>query len=80
MHNLSIDLSKNQALDVDPKATQQINFTENLDGDETATLFFIIEEAKETTLDFSKGSEKVLAIYFILIKYQYKMAQYNTWK
>ena len=28
---IAIDLSKQQALDVDPKAIQQINFTANLD-------------------------------------------------
>ena len=58
---------------------QQINFTGNLDGHEGASLFFIIEEAKETTLDFLKGLVKVLGIYFTLIKYQDKMTQYSTW-
>ena len=28
---IAIDLSKQQALDADPKAIQQINFTRNLD-------------------------------------------------
>ena len=28
---IAVDLSKQQALDADPKAIQQINFTENLD-------------------------------------------------
>ena len=28
---ITIDLSKQQALDTDPKAMQQINFTRNLD-------------------------------------------------
>ena len=32
-------------------------------------MFFIIEEAKETVLDFSKGTVKVLWFYFPLIKY-----------
>ena len=39
---IAIDLSKQQALDADPKAMQQINFTGNLDR--AATMFFIIEE------------------------------------
>ena len=52
-----IDLSKQQALDSDPKAMQQINFTGNLG--EQSTIFFIIEEAKEKVLDFSQGTEKV---------------------
>ena len=55
-----IYLSKQQKLDADPKAMQQINFTGNLDRAEDATMFFIIEEAKETVLDFSKGTVKVL--------------------
>ena len=57
---IAIDLSKQQALDADPKAIQQINFTGNLDRAEGATMFFIIEEAKETVLDFSQGTVKVL--------------------
>ena len=55
-----IDLSKQQKLDSDPKVIQQINFTVNLDRAESSTMFFIIEEAKETVLDFSKGAAKVL--------------------
>ena len=30
-------------------------------------MFFIIEEVKETFLDFSKGTEKVFKFYFVLI-------------
>ena len=55
-----IDLSKQQALDADPRAIQQINFTANLDRDKNTTMFFIIEEAKETVLEFSQGTVKVL--------------------
>ena len=55
---IAIDLSKQKALDVDPKATQQINFTGNLNGaedvnDENTRMFFINEEAKETILEIS---------------------------
>ena len=53
---MAIDLSKQQALDADPRAIQQINFTANLDRDGNTTMFFIIEEAKETVLDFLKGN------------------------
>ena len=63
---IAIDLTKQQKLDVDPKAVQQINFTENLDRAQGSTMFFIIEEAKETVLDFSKGTVKVLWNYFVL--------------
>ena len=52
-----INLSKQQALDGDSKAVQQINFTENLE--EQSTIIFIIEEAKERVLDFSQGTVKV---------------------
>ena len=50
---IAIDLSKQQALDADPRVIQQINFTANLDKTGNTTMFFIIEEAKETALDFS---------------------------
>ena len=57
---IAIGLSKQQELDADPRATQQINFTANLDRAGNTTMFFIIEEAKETVLDFSQGTVKVL--------------------
>ena len=57
---IAIDLSKQQALDADPKAIQQINFTANLDRNGNRTMFFIIEEAKESVLGFLKGNIKVL--------------------
>ena len=55
-----VDLSKHQALDADPKAIQQINFTQNLDKGGNTRIYFILEEAKETVLDFSQGTVKVL--------------------
>ena len=57
---IAIDLSKQQKLDADPKAIQQINFTGNLKTAEGAAIFFIIEEVKETVLDFSKGTVTIL--------------------
>ena len=56
---IAIDLSKQQALDADLRAIQQINFTANLDRTGNATMFFIIEEAKETVLASSQGTTKV---------------------
>ena len=47
---IPIGLGKQQALDADPKAIQQINFTGNLGNQ--PTIFFIIEEAKENFLYF----------------------------
>ena len=57
---IAIDLSKQELLDADPKAIQQINFTANLDRAGNTTMFFIIEEAKATILDFAGGTGKVL--------------------
>ena len=55
-----VDLSKQQALDSDPKAIQQINFTTNLDRARNTRFYFILEEAKETVFKFSQGTVKVL--------------------
>ena len=57
---IAIDLSKQQELDADPRAIQQINFTANLDRTENKTMFFIIKEAKKTVFEFSQGTVKVL--------------------
>ena len=57
---IATDLSKQQDLDADPRAIQQINFTANLERAEHTTMFFIIEEAKKTILDVSQGTVKVL--------------------
>ena len=51
---IAIDLGKKQALDADPKTIQQINFTENLNQIGNTTVSFIIEEVKETILEFSQ--------------------------
>ena len=56
----AIDLSKQYALDDDPKAIQQINFTANLDKEGNTSLYFILEEAKKTIFEFSQGTVKVL--------------------
>ena len=52
---IAIELSKQRALDTDPRAIQQINYTGNLDRAENAAI-----EAKESVLDFSQGTVKVL--------------------
>ena len=65
-----VDLSKQQALDADPKAIQEINFTANLDRAGNARIYFILEEAKETVLDFSQGTVKVLWMRFHWIQFQ----------
>ena len=55
---IAVDLSK--SLDADPRAIQQINFTGNLDRAGNTRVYFILAEAKETILDFSQRTVKVL--------------------
>ena len=55
-----VDLSQQQALDADPKIIQQINFIANLDREGNTRIYFILEGAKETVLEFSQGTAKVL--------------------
>ena len=55
-----INSNKQQALDTDPRAIQQINFTANLDFANNTRIFFILEEAKKTGLNFPQGTVKVL--------------------
>ena len=56
---IAIDLSKQQVPDADSKKIQQILFTANLDAAGNTTMFFIIEEEKDTVLDFSQEPVKV---------------------
>ena len=56
---ITIDLSKQQALNTDPKAIQQINFIENLDRAGDTEIVFITEEAKEIILGFLQATVKV---------------------
>ena len=64
----TIDLRKQQSIDTDPKVIQQILFKRNLNRDEDAndntSMFFIVEEAKETVLDFSQRT-LILSFAFI---------------
>ena len=57
---IAIDLSKQKALDADPRAIEQINFTANLDRDGNTRFYFILEEVKETVFEFSQSAVKVL--------------------
>ena len=56
---IAIDLSKQQALDANLRAIQQVNFTRNLDRAGNITVFFIFEETKEAILNFSQGTVRV---------------------
>ena len=61
-----MDLSKQQPLDADPIAMQQINFTkslyrgENVNANTTIDNTKIIEDANKSILDFLQGTVKVL--------------------
>ena len=57
---IAVDLSRQNELDADPRAIQQINFMANLDRAGNTTIFFITEEAKETIFEFSQATVKVL--------------------
>ena len=57
---IATDLSKQQAFDADSKPIQQVNFTGNIDRTRNAIMFFVLEEVKETILDFSQGTMKAL--------------------
>ena len=54
-----MNLSKQKALDIDPKIIKQINFTGNLDWTWNTKIFIIIEEVKYTILDISRGTVRV---------------------
>ena len=56
---IAIDLSKQQALDADPREIQHISFTANLDRAGETRNFFILQEPQETALDFSQGTLKL---------------------
>ena len=53
---IPLNLSKQQALDADPKAIQHINFITNLERGANTRSHFILEEAKE----ISQGTVKFL--------------------
>ena len=57
---IAVNLSKQEALDADPKAIQQSNISAQLDKAGNTRTFFILEEAKETVLDFSHGTVTLL--------------------
>ena len=58
-------LSKQKALDADSRAIQQITFTGKIKAtvpDTRVTIFYVLEKSKETILEFSKGTTKVLKV------------------
>ena len=55
---IAADLNKQKALDADPKAIQQIIF--NGKTDNQIRIYYILEQSKETKLEFSKGTTKIV--------------------
>ena len=64
---VAIELSKQQIVDADPKAIQQIGFTGNLKIVWNTTTFFIFKKVVENVLDLPQGTVKRLWIYFTLM-------------
>ena len=60
---IAIDLSEKQELDTNPKAIQQINFTENLERDRNTTVSLILEDVKENISNFSQGSVSIVNLF-----------------
>ena len=52
---IAVDLSKQQALDADPKAIQQMNFTANLDKAGIQDFISFLKKQKKLFLNFHKG-------------------------
>ena len=63
---IAIDLSKKQALDADPKAIQQINVISIKDQAGPTAMYFIIEKAKKTVLNFSQRTVRMLQWHIVL--------------
>ena len=59
---IAVDLSKEKALDDDSRAIQQMVFQGVVGGEDNTKirLYTILEQLKETMLEFSKGAAKVL--------------------
>ena len=55
---ITADLSKQKALDADSRAIQQIIFTGTASA--AVKVYYILEQSKETILEFPKGTTKVL--------------------
>ena len=59
---IAVDLSKQKTLDADPRTIQQIVFLGVVGGNDnkTISLYTILEQSKETILEFYKETAKVL--------------------
>ena len=60
---IAADISKRKALDADSRAIQQVIFTGKIKSTAENTrviICYILEQSKETILEFAKGTTKVL--------------------
>ena len=60
---IAVDPSKQKALDADSRAIQQLIFTGEIKATVANTkviIFYVLEKSKETILEFSKETTKVL--------------------
>ena len=60
---IAVNLSKQKVLDADSRSIQQIIFTGKIKATVANTrviIYYILEKSKETILEFSKGTTKVL--------------------
>ena len=55
---IAVDLNKQKALDADPRVIQQNIFTGK--ASTNIVVYYILEQSKETILQFSKGTTNVL--------------------
>ena len=65
---IALDFSKQQGFDSNTKSIQTSNFTGSLE--EQLTIFFIIEEAKETVLHFSQGTANMFHFFYFFLSYK----------
>ena len=52
---IAIDLSRQNELDADPRAIQQINFTANLDRAGNTPIFLLLKKQKKQFLSFHRA-------------------------
>ena len=57
---IAVGISKQKALDADPRAIQQVVFQGVVGGENNSKtrLYTILEQSKETVLEFYKGKKK----------------------
>ena len=63
---IAVDLSKQKTLDADSRAIQQIIFTGKIKATDPNTrviIYYILEQSKETVLEFFKRTTKVLQLH-----------------